>query len=678
MDRRRQRVAGAPGTLWTLANGVISRGGDIERVKSFAPTYSLPAGTFGMYRIRKQLYVFGSQSPPAMPSGVLYQQLAAPNSANMTRVLDVRSFSSKFYVIAEYDDGNLFHFYNGTRVTDWDTVADGNCDATTLADYLASKINNDAAVSATSAGTVVQIVANVAGTAFTISGAAVNKGSDNTQSITIATTQANVAAVAEVAATGSITITGGTATAGLNMITDVTVGATSLLSGGPSVNWAVNNATTAGALAAAINNQTARHGYTAAAVSAAITITAGPGVGATINGSTVTAVLSGNVTATTVNMAGGVTAVAPVAQICTATLGGLFESVDQYTITINGMNYVATGRASGTGIACLPSKNRIWSVAGTLLVGSALNTPNDFHTTTASSGFVAIDNSNVSEGNERLLGLAEYSAYLAVYSNNAIRLWSLNTDATQISFYKTIANTGTLASRAIVSLGSDDVFYLSGTGIRDLRPHDVVNVAFVNDIGTAIDPYVRSTVNSVNGVTLSQAVSVVEPIDGRVMMAIGGTIFVLSLFASSKINAWSYFNPGFQVTDWTVIGTQLYARSGNTIYLYGGTQGTTYADATVLTTAETPFLSANTPPNEKLIIDFDMASSGVWTIQLLTDPNDETKIITVGTATKVTYSEPNMGAAGRTTHFALKLTCQSAGFASISSFAVTFQGENGK
>jgi hypothetical protein len=450
------------------------------------------------------------------------------------------------------------------------------------------------------------------------------------------------------------------------------------MSGGPSVNWAVDNPTTANALAAAINNQTARHGYTAAAVGAVVTITAGPGVGATINGSAVTVSVGGNVTATSTNMAGGVTAVAAVAQVSTATLGGAFESVDQYTITVNGTNYIATGRASGTGIACLPSKNRMWSVAGTLLVGSALNSPSDFHTTTASSGFVAIDNSNVSEGNERLLGMAEYSAYLAVYSNNAIRLWSLNADATQISFYKTIANTGTLASRAIVPLGSDDVFYLSGTGIRDLRPHDVVNVAFVNDIGTAIDPFVRNTITSINGFTLSQAVSTVEPIDGRVMMAIGSTIFVLSLFASSKINAWSYFNPGFQVTDWTVIGTQLYARSGNTIYLYGGQNGTIYADASVLTTVETPFLSANMPPVEKLIVDFDLASSGVWAVAMLVDPNDETQIINVGTASRITYGDPNMGDAGRGTHFAFKLTCQSAGFASISSLVVTFQPEDAK
>ena len=53
-------MAGVPGTLWLGRNVVISRGGDIERMKKFVPKYELPAGTFGMTEILGQLYVFGS------------------------------------------------------------------------------------------------------------------------------------------------------------------------------------------------------------------------------------------------------------------------------------------------------------------------------------------------------------------------------------------------------------------------------------------------------------------------------------------------------------------------------------------------------------------------------------------------------------------------------------------
>src|SRR5690606_34331454 len=120
MDRRRPRVAGLPGTLWVGKNVHITRGGDVERRKKFVPTYNVE-GTFGAYAIKSQLYVFGSADlASSMPNGVRYQRLQAPNTPAMVAVHDVKSFRGALYVIAEYDDGNIYHFYDGARVSDWD------------------------------------------------------------------------------------------------------------------------------------------------------------------------------------------------------------------------------------------------------------------------------------------------------------------------------------------------------------------------------------------------------------------------------------------------------------------------------------------------------------------------------------------------------------------------------
>ena len=90
MDRRRPRIAGVSGTLYTLKNAHISRGGDIERAKKFVLKYTLPLGTHGLARVRNQLYVFGSADLVAsMPLGVLYQRLISPTNSAMTRVLEV-------------------------------------------------------------------------------------------------------------------------------------------------------------------------------------------------------------------------------------------------------------------------------------------------------------------------------------------------------------------------------------------------------------------------------------------------------------------------------------------------------------------------------------------------------------------------------------------------------------
>ena len=44
----------------------------------------------------------------------------------MTQVLDARTVGGALYVIARFADGNTFHFYNGTRISDWDALGDAN------------------------------------------------------------------------------------------------------------------------------------------------------------------------------------------------------------------------------------------------------------------------------------------------------------------------------------------------------------------------------------------------------------------------------------------------------------------------------------------------------------------------------------------------------------------------
>lgn len=674
MDRRRKRVSGVPGTLWTLKNGHITRGGDIERAKRFVPKYTLPASTFGLAKIRRQLYVFGSIAPPAMPNGVLYQQLTAPNTPAMTRVLDVKTFANQLYVVAEFADGNIYHYYNGSRVTDWDTLSTNNSDFTTLADYIESKINASADVVALASGQTILLTAKTAGTAFTVAQSTVDRGANNDQTITLSTVTANVAEVLEVRASGTVTITGGTSSPGVNYVSQVQVNSVNLML--LSVNWILSNSATASAVATEINNRTATSGYTAVAIGTAITITAAPGTGATPNGFTVARTVAGNVTAGTTNMAGGVTYVAPVAQVSKAVFGGTYQSNDEFTITINGTNYTATGRASGAGVSCYISKRRVWSVAGSLLNGCKLNTPSDWSTVAASTGFVSLNVSNESEGSERLSGVASYQDLAGVLSKTDIRLYTLNADATLISFVQPVGSTGTGAGRSAISYGNNEVFYLDPTGIRSLRAHAATNVAYMADIGTPIDTFVREYVATLPADTVSRAIGVIEPIDGRFWLAVGSRIFVLSFFQSSKINAWSYFEPGFSISDMVRVGEQLYVRGADTIYLYGGDYGTTYPNANEsICAVELPFLTAEKPAHEKDLQGYDTALNNEWLVELLHDPNDETKKVTVGRINRNTFHLPDIGLPVRTSAFAFNLTCSVAGAATISALTCHFTGE---
>lgn len=681
MDRRRPQVAGIPGTLWILKNAVITRGGDINGAKKWVSVYTLPAGTFGLYALKRQLYTFGSGTTPGgMPAGVQYQQLAAPSSPNMTRVLDVKAFQGQLYVIAQYDNGNIYHFYNGSRVTGWDTIADSNSSFAAVAEALAIAIEAGGAVRARVAGAAIQITAQVPGTAFTISTSTTDVNANSTTPTAVVThLQANVAEVAEVRATGAVQITAGSFNPSFNTIIQVTVNGTSLLA--IAVPWSSSNEATANALANEINNNTSTSGYSASVVGALVTITAAPGTGATPNGFDVQSLVTGDVTTVDTDMSGGVDHVVPVAQVEKVVIaGGSFDAQDLWSITINSNTFKTTGRAAGAGTALLVLKKRLWSTAISLLRYCVLKTASDWTTTTTpstDSGFINL--SDDSEGAQRLIGVAKYQGQAAIFSRQNITIYALQADATADAFVDSLESSGTFAPRAIIPFGNTDVFYPSDTGIRSIRGRQGTDAAYVADVGTSIDPFFQDTVQATDADTLSRAVAIIDPVDGRYLLAVGGRIFALSYFPSSKITAWSYLEPGFTVEDFAKAGTELYARSGNTIYLYGGFDGQTYpGDGETETFVETPFMSANDPAGIKDIEGFDGALSGDWTAEVLVDPNDPDKVLAVNTGTlnKTTYHLPSIKIPGRTSHVAFRLRSSSAGPRVLSSLALHYDTED--
>lgn len=121
LDRRKLPASSPQGSLQTLANAHITRGGEIEKRLAFQATYALPIGaTFGFAGADGILYTFGSDASPGVPFGITYQQLTAPGSPDMTGVVCVEFFDGKPYVIADFSDGKRHAFYDGARVADFD------------------------------------------------------------------------------------------------------------------------------------------------------------------------------------------------------------------------------------------------------------------------------------------------------------------------------------------------------------------------------------------------------------------------------------------------------------------------------------------------------------------------------------------------------------------------------
>ena len=128
VDRRRSRSNGAPGTLWVGSNCHITKGGEIHKRYKMVPKYQLyPGHTWGMKGVGTKRYVFGYEDsagfpPTGIPSGVTYQRLVHPVDATtpISRVLDAIAFQGGVYTIVEFTDMAVHHYWNGTRVTDWD------------------------------------------------------------------------------------------------------------------------------------------------------------------------------------------------------------------------------------------------------------------------------------------------------------------------------------------------------------------------------------------------------------------------------------------------------------------------------------------------------------------------------------------------------------------------------
>lgn len=673
LDRRREQVAGAPGSLWDLINAHITRGGEIEKRKAWVAKYALPAGqTFGAMAANGIRYVFGSAASPSMPAGVTYQRCRHPDGTTaMTAVLSATAFDGLPYVIARFADGAVYHFYNGARVTDWDdgvaSLTMGNNQG--VASHLASLLSTSTEIaSAIAAGNVITVTGLSTGNTLTIEASAKNYGSVDDQAIAVATTREPVAQVLEVLATGTVTITGGTSSPGVNKVTSIKVNNVEILNA--SIDWAVDNQNTAQAIADQINSHVSTPDYTATVNANVVTIKALPGTGASPNTYKVLITVAGDVTATVTDMAGGVSFRPGTAQISTLTIDGTFEVGDRFTVTINGTPYGASGKPARKGEIAFVYKRKVYSPYGSVSNFSALNSATLWDgDVDVGAGFQNV--SSEDEGSSAIVGLGDFQGNLVYFKRLSAQVWSVNADPSLNAELGNVYNAGTFAAKSIRQFGNVNLFFLGDAGIRSLRAQTgVVNATVVSDVGSPVDTIVIAQMAGLTDQQKAAACAVNEPVDQRYLLALDNQMYVFSFFENAKISAWSVYEPGVVFTDLFAIGNKLYGRAGDTIYLYGGDDGATYDSSTV--TVTTPFLTAGKPGHKKTLKGFDAAVVGEWDVYLLYDPNNLNRKLHLGTVDKITYPEGGITAVDEATHIATQFVCTSAGPAKISNFAINF------
>lgn len=604
---------------------------------------------------------------------------SAATNPNMIAVLSVALYDGKPYVIADYDDGIIRHWYNGVKVKSFRSskgrakfsIVTGTpavnavgsfyisqfavtcgitsilVDTTELLVHPVTYDNTDVASEINFAKKLVDAInENSNASGFT---ASVEAGRKIIIRNEIPGDNGN-GDVVNITTTGSITIQDvNNMDGGVNAarVTDIKVNSVSIFEAGVDVDWAESNADTAQAIAAAINSNSVASGYEAVSYGASVLIRRiEDGVAA--NGHEVKITTSGVIT------------------------------VDPTTTEISGGNTVPTEIEPGRYVKTMKRKTYILSESS--MYYSAVDKPNDFEDT--GSGF---DNlSTNTSGAEQLIALANYFENLAIISRKTIQIWFVSDDPDQNQQLQVLNNTGTIAPNSVIEFGDNDVFYLSESGVRSIRARDTTNAAFVNDVGIAIDELIQEEILK-DSVAAAAAVGLLEPRQGRYHLVIGNTVYVFSFFPSSKISAWSTYKPGFKIEAMDFQGQTVACRSRNAIYKIGSATKRIY-DARQ-TRVITPFLSANDPAVVKDFSGIDIACQGTWDIYAATDPLqiDEEgyplmeSFEIIGSITGTTYNETggengHVAFEASCTHVALMLVNRDTEYARIGNITLHFDG----
>ena len=656
LDTRRMPETLTGGAAILAQDGHVNRGGEFEQRAAFVDTYDLPAGlTVSLGANATGIYVFGSGAAPVMPRGVTYQQLAHPDGVTpIVRVISSDLFQSKIYAVAEYSDGSIHHFYDGTLVTDWQ---DGR-----------------------------------ARMSFSVVGGGPQPG---------------------VPAAGTFTVSGGTASA-LNTIADIKLNSVSIL--GVPVQHTGDNSITAANVAAQINAFVSTPDYSASAVGPAVTISA-VATGTAANGLTPAFTLTGDVAISSVTTLAGGSAVtfsqlADLQVNNVSILNGpvdwttddattaaaiadsinLYASTPDYTATVIGSQVNVLAASPGTapngfsasftplrGLVLSPASgtlagglapgvvfqsgtfaktfgSKVYVTSGPDLNFSGVMVPTGFQSLNVGAGF--IDMSTQAAGSETLQAVGKYLTYMAVFAERVVQIWYMDPDPKLNTIEQILLNIGTLSPRSVVQFGDQDLFFLDESGVRSIRSRYASVSAATDDIGIPVDTLIGPKIRAMTTVQRSRIIGLIEPTDGRFWLVFPDQIFVLSFFKGSEVSAWSTYTPSvnnvpFTIDDARVLNKKVYVRSGDTIYVYGGIGNELVYDTTS-PELWLPYNDAENPSVTKQFKTIDVACQGAWQVSAGCEPTDLGASDNIATVNGTTYTGDSIPFEVEATHVSLR------------------------
>lgn len=177
------------------------------------------------------------------------------------------------------------------------------------------------------------------------------------------------------------------------------------------------------------------------------------------------------------------------------------------------------------------------------------STPND-------AGYLPTGLQNYGQNPVAVLGL--YRGNLAVFNSGGFQMWQIDPDPQNIDFLDG-QPVGSTFSKAFQSVGNDSLL-LSPVGVRNIN----IAVASVNleasGVGNPIDPLIIAAIKGLAGG--NEPISLYNPGRGQYWLFFGPQAFVLTSYGTGQ-SSWSRYVFSETITDWTLLGDDLYLRTAN-------------------------------------------------------------------------------------------------------------------
>jgi hypothetical protein len=199
---------------------------------------------------------------------------------------------------------------------------------------------------------------------------------------------------------------------------------------------------------------------------------------------------------------------------------------------------------------------------------------------------------------------------------------------------------------------------------------DASQGAALSDIGSPVDPLILQAIQN-TGANASKATAIIEPVDNRYLLHIGTTTYAFSFFPNGKVSAWSIYDNGLQITDFALSGQRLYARAGNTIYLYGGDDNNSYENGD--TEIRLPFLSAKSLATIKHFTAIDVICDGNWVVYMGTDPTQPDLDEEIARLDGSTIGLGDVLAQAQGELFSLRFVAQDANYGRIAALVIHYE-----